>query len=210
MTQHQVVRQAPFTVTRDGEGGGAAADGRTLSGYAAVFGAETIIDSAGEGRFHERIEPGAFARSLQERKPVMQFNHGRDPRFGGLPIGSIKVVREDERGLYVQARLFDSAEAIREAISAGAISGMSFRFAVTEDAWTDAQGRSIETRHVATKMHQGVELHRAVKAVQLYELGPVTFPAYASTTVDVRSASGAFSATKRNRLIAMAELHAWP
>jgi HK97 family phage prohead protease len=206
----QVVRQAPFTVTRDGEGGSAQGDGRTLSGYASVFGEETLIDSASEGRFHERIEPGAFARSLQELKPVMQFNHGRDPRFGGLPIGSLQVVREDQKGLYVQARLFDSAEAIREAISAGAISGMSFRFAVTEDAWTDSQGRSIETRHVATKMHQGVELHRAVKAVQLYELGPVTFPAYASTTVDVRSTSAAFSANKRNRLIAMAELGAWP
>jgi uncharacterized protein len=210
MTQHQVVRQAPFTVTRDGEGGGAAADGRTLSGYAAVFGAETLIDSAGEGRFHERIEPGAFARSLQERKPVLQFNHGRDPRFGGLPIGSLQVLREDQRGLYVEARLFDSADPIREAISAGSISGMSFRFTVEDEAWTDGQGRSVEARHVATKMYQGVELHRSVKAVKLYELGPVTFPAYASTSVGVRSAFGTLSAARRHRLIAMAELDAWP
>jgi HK97 family phage prohead protease len=206
----QVVRQAPFTVHRYGEGGGAQADGKTLSGYASVFGEETIIDSASEGRFHERIERGAFSKSLQERKPVMQFNHGRDPRFGGLPIGSIQVVREDQWGLFVQARLFDSAEAIREAVSAGAISGMSFRFAVTDEAWTDAQGCPIEARNVASKIYQGVEMHRSIKAVQLYALGPVTFPAYSSTTVGVRSMSSVFSAAKRKRFIVMTELDAWP
>jgi HK97 family phage prohead protease len=153
----------------------AGGDGRTLEGYAAVFGSPTRIADRG-GDFDEVIRPGAFARSLERRKPVLQFDHGRDPRVGSVPIGAIQDISEDDHGLYVRARLFDNpvVEPVRQAIAGEAIRGMSFRFRVPDggDKWTSRQG-DVDLR----------EIHDADTA----ELGPVVFPAYESTSVSVRS-----------------------
>ena len=149
-------------------------DGRTLEGYAAVFNAPaTIRDMVGE--FEETIRPGAFTRSLEKRTPVLQFEHGRDPRVGAVPIGRIDDIREDGTGLYVRARLFDNpvVEPVREAIAERAISGMSFRFTVPDggDSWSKREG--VDTREI--------------READTAECGPVVFPAYDQTSVTVRS-----------------------
>lgn len=170
------------------DGGG---DGRTLEGYAAVFDADTEINSW-EGHFKERIVRGAFRKTLKERTPVLQFDHGHDSRFGNLPIGSFENIREDKHGLRVQARLFEHAEPIREAIAAGAVSGMSFRFKVVRDTWADNKGNEIKDRNELVELLYGCDkkrgpLQRTIKEVKLMEAGPVVFPAYPQTTVGVRS-----------------------
>jgi hypothetical protein len=149
------------------------ADGQTLEGYAAVFNAWTDIrDSL--GAYRERIAPGAFKRSIGQRTPVLQFDHGAHPLIGSLPLGTITTLREDKNGLFVRARLSDNwlVEPFRDAIRDGAVDGMSFRFRVIEDEWTrDADNKE----------------YRTVKEVELMELGPVVFPAYPQTSVAVRS-----------------------
>lgn len=149
-------------------------DGLTLEGYAAVFNAETLIDSAREGRFYESIAKGAFKRTITQRTPVLQFDHGQHPLIGSLPIGAIRSLREDDHGLRVRARLFDNwvVQPVRDAIRDGAITGMSFRFQVIRDRWTG----------------QGDMKRRQLLEVAMPELGPVVFPAYAQTSVGVRSA----------------------
>lgn len=149
-------------------------DGLTLDGYAAVFNAETTIDSW-EGTFREQIAPGAFKRTLDHRTPVLQFDHGQHPLIGSLPIGVIRSIREDAHGLKVRARLSDNwlVEPVRDAIRDGAITGMSFRFRVVEDKWTDAK--------------RGEMPLRTIGEVELFEVGPVVFPAYEATSVGVRS-----------------------
>lgn len=150
-------------------------DGRTLEGYAAVFNSPTRIAAVG-GDFDEVISPGAFGRSIRSRMPVLQFEHGRDPRIGAAPIGSIEDLSEDSTGLHVRARLFDhpDIERVRQGIAARAITGMSFRFQVTDggDRWERRAG--------------SVDL-RTVGDADVHELGPVVFPAYDTTTVSVRS-----------------------
>jgi HK97 family phage prohead protease len=110
-------------------------DGQTLEGYAAVYDTWTDIRDA-VGTFRERIMPNAFKRSLGQKTPVMQFDHGQHPLIGSLPIASIKRLREDARGLYVEARVFDNwlTEPLRDAIREEAIKGMSFRFSSVEDS----------------------------------------------------------------------------
>ena len=159
---------APFTLERAATEG----DGLTLTGYAAVFNSPTRI-SGYEGDFIETIAPGAFKRSINANKPVMQFDHGQHPLIGSLPIASISKLREDTHGLYVEARIFDNwlTEPLRDAIREQAISGMSFRFSVVKDDWTK----------------QGKDRVRALKEVRLYELGPVVHPAYSDTSVALRS-----------------------
>jgi HK97 family phage prohead protease len=147
-------------------------DGRTLEGYAAVFNAWTEIKDQ-MGTYRERIAPGAFKRSLGQRTPILQFDHGSHPLIGSLPLGSISVTREDRNGLFVRAKLSDNwlIDPVRDAIRDGGITGMSFRFRVIDDEWaSDDQGET-----------------RTVKEVELLELGPVVFPAYQQTSVAVRS-----------------------
>lgn len=184
-------------------------DGRTLEGYAAVFDADTEINSW-EGHFKERIVRGAFRKTLRERTPVLQFDHGHDSRFGSLPIGNFESIKEDKHGLRVQARLFDHAEPIREAIASGAVSGMSFRFKVVRDSWADNKGVEIKDRgELLDLLYGGSEakkrgpLQRTIKEVKLMEAGPVVFPAYPQTTVGVRS-DGQPDEEARERLYALA------
>ena len=113
-----VTRAAPFSTRAAND------DGFTLEGYAAVFDTPTRIDSW-EGRFDEQIARGAFTKTLSERKPVMQFDHG----------------------LFVSARMFDNprVEPIRQAIAGGAIDGMSFRFRVTRESWDESRDVPMRT-----------------------------------------------------------------
>jgi uncharacterized protein len=169
----------------------AATDGRTMEGYAAVFDAPTEINSW-EGRFNETLSRGAFKKTLAERKPVLQFDHGQDARTGSVPIGAFTELREDDNGLYCQARLFDNpvVEPIRQAIEAQAVSGMSFRFKVNRDEWRDGAGNLIKPEELGRLLYEPGSrgpLQRTIKEVQLFEAGPVVFPAYAQTSVGVRS-----------------------
>lgn len=178
-------------------------DGLTLEGYAAVFNQDTEI-SSWEGTFTERIAPGAFKKTLSERVPVMQFDHGRDPRTGTVPIGAFTDVHEDTHGLYVAARLHDNdlILPIRQAIASGALTGMSFKFRVIQDAWTDAKGKPISADQAADEMYRGRHVSRTIREVALHEAGPVVSPAYAGTSVGVRNTTITSSqAARRLRLL---------
>ena len=166
-------------------------DGRTLEGYAAVFDTPTRIDSW-EGTFDEQLARGAFKRTLNARKPVLQFDHGRDARTGSVPIGSLEEIREDDHGLFIRARLFDNdvVEPIRQAIEGGAIDGMSFRFKVVRDEWRDKDGKLVKADELLDLLWNPGErgpLQRSIREVELFEAGPVVFPAYEATSVGVRS-----------------------
>ncbi len=147
-------------------------DGLTLEGYAAVFNSRTAISDF-DGEYDEQILPGAFRKTIRESTPVVQFDHGQHPLIGSLPIASISKLREDSKGLFVSARVFDNwlTEPLRDAIRAGAVDGMSFRFQVVKDEWDES----------------GKKPSRSIKEVKLYELGPVVWPAYKDTSVALRS-----------------------
>lgn len=172
-------------------------DGRTLDGYAAVFDQDTEINSI-EGRFIERMSKGAFRKTLRENKGriQMQWDHGMDFRVGTVPIGSYDTLEEDDHGLHVVGRIFDNdvAEPIRQAIEAGAVQGMSFKFRVVRDEWRDAKGKLIKPDELLDLLwgQQGERgpIRRTVKEVQLMEAGPVSTPAYGGTSVGVRGDEG--------------------
>lgn len=152
-------------------------DGLTLEGYAAVFDSPAHIKNMWEGDFTETIQRGAFANVIRANpKPIMQFDHGLDTAIGSTPIGAIQSMREDDKGLWVSARLHDNwlSLPVRHAIESGSLHGMSFRFLTPEDgsgeAWSDDRSQ------------------RSVTDISyLPELGPVTFPAYVDTEVSVRA-----------------------
>jgi HK97 family phage prohead protease len=171
-----LTRTLPFVVERADSDD----DGLTLTGYAAVFNEPTLIDSW-EGFFDEQIAPGAFRKTLSERTPVLQFDHGAHPVVGSIPIGVYETLREDRRGLFVEARLHDNwlVEPVRDAIASGSITGMSFRFTVVKEEWDDSGDIPLRT----------------LREVKLFEAGPVVWPAYETTTVGVRAAETAAALT---------------
>ncbi|MEV5607008.1 HK97 family phage prohead protease [Streptomyces sp. NPDC052225] len=186
----ELERSAPFLIQRadDGQDDG---DGRTLSGYAAVFGEPTEINSW-EGSFTETIRRGAFRKTIREQAPVMQFDHGRHPLIGSIPIGSIADLREDEQGLWIEGRISDNwlMQPVRDAIAEGSVTGMSFRFEVVREEWRDAAGKRLKPEEVPDLLWMPGDrgpLQRELVEVRMRELGPVVFPAYGGTSVSVRA-----------------------
>jgi HK97 family phage prohead protease len=186
-------RSVPFELRDDGGtgSGDGDGDGLTLEGYAAMFGEPTMIDSW-EGCFYEQIRQGAFKKSIRERMPVMQFDHGRHPLIGSLPIAAIQELAEDDRGLPVKARISDNwlMQPVRDAIAEGSVTGMSFRFSVVREEWRDVNDKVVRTEEVDQLLWNPGDrgpLTRTLIEVKLHELGPVVFPAYAGTSVGMRA-----------------------
>jgi HK97 family phage prohead protease len=169
-----LTRTASFELTRADDD----SDGLTLEGYGAVFDEVTRIDSW-EGRFDEQIKRGAFTKTLKERTPVIQFDHGRHPSIGSIPIAAPERIAEDAHGLFVKARLHDNelVKPVRDAIESGAITGMSFRFQVIKEQLDESGDFPLRT----------------ITEVKLFEVGPVVFPAYDGTSVGVRHLEAAIA-----------------
>jgi HK97 family phage prohead protease len=205
LAREDLCRSVPFTLTRDGESDG---DGLTFEGYGAVFNSPTRIDSW-EGMFDEQIAPGAFKKSIREKTPRFQFDHGHHPLIGSIPIGRITDIHEDTSGLYVEARLSDNwlVEPIRDAIAEGSVDGMSFRFSVVRDEWRDKDGKLVKPDEVLDLLWDDREGRGPLKEVKIAEVGPVVWPAYEATSASVRSKVidlGRLNEPEQRRLLARA------
>ena len=149
-------------------------DGNTLTGYAAVF--DTWADIEGwSGSFRERLAPGAFKRTLANNRDKIKvmFNHGMDPQIGMKPLGKPARMEERAEGLYTETPLDKTSynEDLKASLASGAIDGMSFQFDVVKDEWD----------------HDATPAERTIREVKLYEFGPVTWPAYETTSAGIRS-----------------------
>jgi len=188
-------RDIPFELRAADENG----DGLTLEGVAIVFGQRATIESW-EGTFEESIRKGSCTKTFRERTPVIQFDHGRHPVVGSIPIASFSsgFPRETDNGVEVRARIFDNwmMLPVREAIASGAIHGMSFRFEVVRDEWTDKKGAKLSRQEVSdllwTPNASRCPLHRELIELKVPEMGPVVFPAYEGTSVSVRASDIAY------------------
>lgn len=159
-------------------------EGNTLVGHAAVFDSWTEINSH-EGHFVERFAPGAFSKTLKERgdRVKVLFNHGMDPSIGDKPLGKPSILREDGNGLYAEVPLAETSynADIRGMLESGALDGMSVRFRVINEDVEEMPQRSDNN---PTGLPE-----RTIREAQLYEFGPVTFPAYEAATAGIRSRS---------------------
>jgi HK97 family phage prohead protease len=143
---------------------------RTLTGYAALYNSETRIGS----HFREVIEPGAFRSAIARQDDVRAlFNHDSNFVLGRTKAGTLKL-EEDERGLKYTVTLPDT-QAGRDlwtSVQRGDVSQSSFAFSVDAEEWRDKQA--------------DLPL-RVVRDVHLFDVSPVTYPAYNETSVSARS-----------------------
>lgn len=196
-----VLREAPFALRSNSEE--ETGDGLLMDGYGAVFGSLTVIDSY-EGRFREQIAVGAMKRSFRESPPKVQFDHGRHPMIGSIPIAKLEHIAEEvdpdlapQGGAHIVARIFDNwlMAPVRDAIEAGTINGMSFRFSVVRESWKTFDGKPIPADQLRRELRRTWNedipdeelLIRTLQELKVPEMGPVVWPAYADTSVGVRS-----------------------
>tara|TARA_R110001606_G_scaffold103782_4_gene226905 strand:- start:4914 stop:6239 length:1326 start_codon:yes stop_codon:yes gene_type:complete len=137
-------------------------NGMTFTGYAAVF------DSPSEPLpFTERIQRGAFRRSLDARNEIkMLWNHESGSILGSTRAGTLRL-EEDSYGLRVTADLPDTQLGRDTAylLKRADVQSMSFGFSVPKggDEWVSAN-------------------ERLLKSVRLFEVSIVGSPAYEATT----------------------------
>lgn len=165
----------------------AGSDGRTLFGHFAVFDQWTRINSRSEGTFMERNADTSFTRTFAQRGQRVRvlYDHGSDPSIGNKPLGAPDVLRVEPFGAYYESELFRAnyVDELIPALTAGQL-GASYRFAVVADEWV--------TPKRATDHNPEMLKERTVLDVELYEFGPVTFPAYENATAGVRSGTDSF------------------
>ena len=150
---------------------------RVIFGYASVFwnpddpGTEYQL-----GRdLKERISRDAFARAMSERQDVRGlFNHDPSQVLGRVANGTVKLMTDD-RGLRYEITPPDT-QVGRDVVSLlerGDVTGSSFAFVTTKTAYEKGSQYNV----------------RWIQDLELLDVGPVVYPAYASASSAVRSVS---------------------
>ena len=143
-----------------------------LEGYAAVFNSRTDLHW-----FTEELAPGAFSGVLGDDVRAL-FNHSPDHVLGRTKAGTLRIA-QDERGLRYSVDIDPEdpdAMQLHRRVRRGDITGSSFSFVVAEDQWD----------------HEQDPPHRTIVRVgQLYDVAPVTFPAYDAAQVSARAREAA-------------------
>ena len=143
----------------------------TLSGYAAVF--NSLSEDL--GGFREKIDPGAFKGALKKSDCRALFNHDSNFVLGRQAAGTLRL-KEDKTGLFMEVDLPDTqfARDLQVSVERGDITQQSFGFTVKKDSWEEDRDRKEVTRTLN-------------EIEELFDVSPVTFPAYPDTTVAKRS-----------------------
>ena len=139
-----------------------------IRGYAAMFNqlSDPILG------FREQVAPGCFAESLKADDIRALFNHNPDAVLGRTSAKTLRL-KEDAKGLAIEIDPPDTqiGRDVMAMIKRGDINQMSFGFICQDEAWE----KSGQTEAV-----------RTLRKVKLFDVSPVTFPAYPQTTVAVR------------------------
>jgi hypothetical protein len=146
-------------------------DSNTLVGHAAVF--NTVADIG--GWFREKIAPGAFKKTLADNADVRALlNHNPDKILGRTKAGTLKL-REDETGLLSEISMPETTVGrdLMISVKRGDIDQMSFAFQSIQEQWDET-----DAEHPV----------RTITEARLFDVSPVTFPAYPTTDVSARSA----------------------
>ena len=155
-----------------------AGEGRTISGYAVVFGVESRVLWDWDGEFVEVIERGAIDEALINSSDVKAlYNHDRDHLLARSTNGegTLKLTLDDH-GLRFE---FEAPETtagndVLELVRRGDLKGCSFAF-------------TAEAENIEYSKNGEERLRRVKKLSGLYDVSVVVDPAYTQTSVDARS-----------------------
>ncbi len=160
-------------------------DQKKIIGYASVFYREDKPETEFNlyGRVYERIMPGAFDRAIREKQDVVGlFNHNSENLLGRTTNDTV-TLSVDDVGLRFEIP-FDANDPDHQRAAAkierGDLAGCSFAFVATSETYRDEKKEDNEI-HI-----------REINDVDLFDVGPVTNPAYAGTSVGLRNVNDGF------------------
>jgi len=144
--------------------------GELLTGYAAKFG----VLSEDLGGFREEIRKGAFSEAIAGDVRAL-WNHKSEFVLGRTKSGTLRLA-EDEIGLRYEVDLPAASWArdLYASVERGDVDQSSFGF--------DVEPGGQEWREV-----DGVLIRTLLRIARLWDVSPVTFPAYPAATVEARS-----------------------
>ena len=152
--------------------------GKMLVGYGAVFYREG--EAGTEYRLGpdivERIAPTAFTRALAEKQDARAlFNHDPNMLLGRAGAGTLRMT-VDARGLRYEIDIPDTTvgQDVAKSVARGDLAGSSFAFRINgKEGQRFEKGKDHDVRHITD--------------VDLFDVGPVTYPAYEGTSTALRS-----------------------
>lgn len=151
---------------------------KVIEGYAAVFYNPADMDNTQFrlwDQTYERVMPGAFDEALKRPDDVRcLFNHNADFVLG-RNVSKTLTLSVDAVGLKFACRLPDDEQgrSVAGKIDRGDITGCSFSFLAESVTWRE----------------EGDVTFRELTGVRLFDVGPVTFPAYSGTDVSLAKRS---------------------
>jgi HK97 family phage prohead protease len=158
----------------------AAADVKTVRGYAAMFGKRSANMGSADYQFFEVIEPGAFDDVLNDDVRSL-FNHDANLILARSKAGTGTLkLGADATGLWYEFTPDSEQTYARDlvrALTRGDVDQSSFAFSVNNE------GQKWEETREGDKT---VVLRTLKKITRLYDVSPVTYPAYPDATVALR------------------------
>ncbi len=148
---------------------------KTIVGYAAKFGKLSQPIGDGKRQFVEKIDRMAFERCLERCDVRGLVNHDPSQRLGRTKPGTMRL-KTDDTGLAYEIDVPDTQvgrDTVTD-IENGNLDGSSFSFTTDDDGdeWDDSTDPPTRTL-------------RNVR--DLFDVGPVTYPAYLDTEANTRS-----------------------
>jgi uncharacterized protein len=177
--ERRTFRQVEFRVSAEGEP-------PKINGYGAVFDSQSE-DLGYFSELREEIDPHAFDSVLATNPDVRGlFNHDANFVLGRTTAGTMRL-SVDARGLAYEIDPPDTqfARDLMVSMRRKDISGSSFAFTCKRDQWTDNPDGSV-TR-------------RILEFDQLFDVSPVTYPAYPATSADARNLPDSMPVEMRSR-----------
>lgn len=134
----------------------------------------------------ERIMPGAFDDAVAGDDVRALFNHDSSQILGRTKSGTLKL-SVDDVGLRYEVEPADTSvyRDVQTFLQRGDVDGSSFQFSIPADGerWSRQDGLEI----------------REITKVKLFDVGPVTFPAYSAATSGVRNEELAEARSRRDQ-----------
>jgi len=159
------------------------AESRQIAGYAAVF--DVYADM---GWYLEAIDPNAFSASKKNECACLH-NHVDHLVLGRAKNNTLEL-RTDSHGLYYISSVPNTTAGndLLELIRGGYVYQSSFGFTVKRQIWEEVDKGTlagIVDAAVLDRLAYGgkVEIRRIMEVGELFDVSPVTFPAYTDTTV---------------------------
>jgi uncharacterized protein len=153
-------------------------NGNGMEGLGIVTNSRTLLFTDNTGRsVYEEIAPSAVANyDLTKGDIISAFNHNFEKILGRTSANTLAITKDANGMRYSIPSLPNTSYGndLKEQLARGDVKGSSFVFTIAEggESWSEVEGGMLRT---------------ITQFEEIYEVGPVVFPAYVDTTAAKRS-----------------------